>query len=118
MAKMTIAQLREKEVDKLAHYNNATPTDEDIQTARRLMNSFYRLCALDERNCYLANDERTCNKKSTLASEERAIKWHKRLDKEFYTRYGLNLVYAGIYPTICVKENHCIKCEVINRWFY
>ena len=118
MAKLTIAQLREKEIDKLAHYNNTDPTEDDFRTARRLMNSFYRLCALDERNCYLSNDERTCNKASTLASEERALQWHKRLDNEFNTRYGLRLVYCGIYPTICIYKNHCIEREVITRWFY
>ena len=118
MAKMTIAQLREKEVDRLAHYNNSTPTDEDIQIARRLMNSFYRLCALDMRNCELSNDERTANKKYTLESEEKALKWYYRLDKEFNRLYGLRLIYAGICPTICEYENYCIKREVITRWFY
>lgn len=43
MAKMTIAQQREKAVYQLAQRKNLTPTEQDIQAARRTMNSFYRL---------------------------------------------------------------------------
>lgn len=64
--KMTIAQMREKAVYQLAERKNPTPTEQDIQDARRTMNSFYRWCGLDEQLLYLENDERTHNKPYTL----------------------------------------------------
>lgn len=58
MAKMTVAQLRERSVLELAKRRNTNPTDEDIALAKKTMNSFYRLCGIDERLLYLENDER------------------------------------------------------------
>ena len=120
MAQLTIAQLREKEVVKLATLHNANPSEADLREAHRLMNSYYRLCGLDERNLYLTNDERTCNKSWVKESTERAWNWWKRLDGEFYSFAGLHLVYSGVCATICEKEenSNCIKREVITRWFY
>lgn len=119
MAKMTIAQLREREVERLAKFHAENPTEEDIATARRLMNSFYRLCGLAETNLYLSNDERTCNRISTHKSEMRESIWHERLSKQFEEFAGLTLVYCGYAPSIGVK---CYPgggfCEKINRWFY
>ena len=89
MAQKTIAQLREMEVEKLAKLHAAEPSQNDMNTARRLMNSFYRLCGLAETNLYLANDERTCNRPSTKASEERQSAWTKRLSAEFTAFCGL-----------------------------
>ena len=43
MAKMTIAQQRERAVYQLAQRKNPTPTEQDLQDARKTMNSFYRL---------------------------------------------------------------------------
>lgn len=40
MAKMTIAQLREKQVERLALLKTSNPTEEDYNEARRNMNSF------------------------------------------------------------------------------
>lgn len=119
MAKMTIAQLREREVDRLAHFHAAEPTEEDYQTARRLMNSFYRLCGLAETNLYLSNDERRCNTIYTQKSERRESIWHERLSKQFKDFAGLELVYCGYAPSIGVR---CYPgggfSEKINRWFY
>lgn len=39
MARLTIAQIREIEVDKLVHLKTANPTDEDFREARKIMNS-------------------------------------------------------------------------------
>ena len=114
----TIAQLREREVHRLAGFKSANPTDADIEEARRLMNSFYRLCGLCERNLYLANNERTCNSRSTQLSEEREDRWWKRLDKEFHRLYGLNLVYCGYAPSIVTVLERGSVQEKINRYFY
>ena len=43
---------------ELAKRRNNEPLEEDIALAKRTMNSFYRLCGIDERLLYLENDER------------------------------------------------------------
>lgn len=64
MARKTVAQLREEAVLQLAKRASTAPTEQDLQDARRTMNSFYRLCGLDEQLLYLENDERTYNRQS------------------------------------------------------
>ena len=119
MAKLTIAQLREREVERLARFKNPEPTEEDIKEARRNMNSFYRLCGLCETNLYHANDERTCNTTWHRRSEERESAWHARLNKTFEDTYGLRLVYCGYMPSIGTVTYPCGGfSEKINRWFY
>ena len=122
MPKLTIAQLREKEVYKLAKLHdpsNPEPSEDAIQEARKLMGSFYRLCGLAERNLYLANDERTCNRPSTKASEDRESAWAARLSKQFLSFAGLELFYSGYAPSIGHIHRPGGGCsEVINRWFY
>ena len=119
MARMTIAQLREREVYRLAEYHNAEYTDQDVQTARKLMNSFYRLCGLAETNLYLANDEKWCNRESTKRSEEKESAWYKRLSKQFQDFAGLELYYAGYAPSIGIVHRPSGGCsEKITRWFY
>ena len=118
MAAWTVAQLREREVKRLASLKNPDPTEEDINEARRNMNSFYRLCGLSETNLYLTNDERTHDKPSTKKSEERETKWHKRLDKVFKDTYGLRLVYIGYNPSIGELDELNRFSEKISRYFY
>ena len=118
MAKMTIAQCREREVYRLAEYHAKDPSREDIEKAWYLMNSFYRLCGLCERNLYLANDERTANLKSTKESEDREYKWYKRLSKEFEDFAGLTLTYCGYVPSIGTLNEHGGFSEKISRYFY
>ena len=118
MARMTIAQLREKEVERLARYKTDDPTENDIVEARRCMNSFYRLCGIDERLLYLENDERWHDKPYTKRLEEQRDKWHKRLDKQFNDLYGLRLVYCGYCPSIVTVYPGGGVSEKITRWFY
>lgn len=118
MAKMTIAQMREKEVIKLATLENAEPTEQNIRTAQRLMNSFYRLCGLCETNLYLSNNGRTATTRRTAESEAREDKWFARLNKEFNNRYGLQLYYCGFCPSIGHDYEHGGCVEIINRYFY
>ena len=118
MAKMTIAQLREREIERLVRFKTANPTEDDHNEARRNMNSFYRLCGLSETNLNLANDEKRCNSSYTKRSEEREAKWHKTLDKVFHDTYGLNLVYCGYRPSIGIKKENDRFYEKIGRYFY
>lgn len=112
--KKTIAQLREEQCQKLHGLNVGT----DYDTAKRLMNSFYRLCGLAERNLLLNEDERTCNLKSTKCSEEKEDRWYKRLSKEFEDNYGLTLEYCSYLPSIGIKKPGGGFKEVIYRYFY
>lgn len=109
MARMTIAQQREKAVYQLAQRKNPTPTEQDLQDARKTMNSFYRLCGLDEQLLYLENDERFHEK---AAKRER---WFERLNNVFKSEYNACLVYFGYCPTIC--ESGTTK-DLYLRHFY
>lgn len=117
--KPSVRELREREIRKLVSFKTSDPTPEDFAEAVRLMNSFYRLCGLCERNLYLANEERTCNLKSTKESEDRESRWSDRLNREFKDTYGLQLVYCGYMPSIgVVYEPGGGFSEKITRWFY
>lgn len=118
MAKMTIAQCREREVNRLAELHKPDPGPEDIDEARRLMNSYYRLCGLCDRNLYLTNDDYTCNKFSTKRSEERESNWYKRLNKEFEEFAGVSLVYCSWYPSIGIKSKYGGFERKIHAYFY
>lgn len=116
--KPTIAELREREVRRLATFKTPEPTDADIAEARRLMRSFYQLCGLCEKNLYLQNTERTCNTRYAAECEKRESKLYERLDGEFNRLYGLRLVYCGYCPSIVtVGENGSVS-EKITRFFY
>ena len=118
MREPTVAERREREIPRLVAFKTNNPTEEDFAEARRLMNSFYRLCGLSERNLYLSNEERTCNLASTKASEDKEYNWWLRLDGEFHRLYGLNLVYCGYAPSIVKKCEHGGVREEIQRFFY
>lgn len=113
----TIREMREKELGRLVAFKTDSPTEHDFEEARKLMNSFYRLCGLEEKNLYLINDERTCNLPSTGMSEKRAEKWRRRLNKELQ-KYGLRLFYAGYAPSIGTVDEHGACTEKITRFFY
>jgi len=114
MKKYTIAECREKELTRLVEISGTN----DFEKARYLMNSFYRLCGLCERNLYLANNEYTCNRKSTKDSEEKEYKWYLRLKKEFETFSGLTLVYCGYMPSIGINHENGGFYEKVYRYFY
>jgi hypothetical protein len=119
MARLTIAQLREKEVYKLATFKNAEPTEADISEARRNMNSFYRLCALDWNLMNWENDEKLCNLAWVKYEADKAERWRDRLNKVFVDTYGLKLVYCGPMPSIgIVHQPGGGFSEKIERWFY
>ena len=114
----TVKECRERELVRLVRFKTNAPTEEDFAEARRLMNSFYRLCGLAETNLYLTNDSRRHNLPSTRKSEEREHEWWKRLDGEFNRIYGLNLVYCGFMPSIVTKHENGGVREEIQRFFY
>lgn len=119
MKKLTIAERREKELDILISYKTSNPTPADYKEARKIMNSYYRLCGLANRNLMLTNNENTYNRVSTHKSEERESKWFKRLQKTFKEIYGLDLFYVSWYPSIGAKDttNGGIQ-ELVHAIFY
>ena len=115
MARMTIAQLRERAVLELAKRRNNEPLEEDIALAKKTMNSFYRLCGIDERLLYLENDERMHDSRYTKELEKKREKWFDRLNNVFKSEFDCCLVYFGYLPTICAKGTTQDLCL---RYFY
>lgn len=119
MRKPTIAELRAKEVERLAGFKNPEPTKADIDEARKLMNSFYRLCGLDWRLSELVNDSKTANTRWVKDDEARAYQWYQRLDARFNELYGLRVTYCGVMPSIgTIEPGTGAFDEKISRYFY
>ena len=102
MRTMTIAQLRKKSAIDLAKRKVSKPSAEEIAKATSIMNSYYRLCGLDERLLYLESNERTYNSRFVKELEEKQEKWYKRLNAQF-NEYSAELIYFRYFPTICAK---------------
>lgn len=98
MRKMSIAQLREKALDR---FNEDYISDFDA--AKRLVNRFYRLAGLDERLLYYDNDERLCNKAWVNDEHNKADRMLTALRNDLKA-YGLTVVYYGYLPTIIEIE--------------
>lgn len=115
MAKMTIAQLREREVERLAEMSET----KDLAEAKRLMNAFYRLCGIDDRLCYLENDWRTVNSPYTKKLAEQSYNRYQKLKKRFEDFCGLTLFYNSWLPSIGTKDPVTGSvCQKISRYFY
>ena len=99
MTKLTIAQEREKALDRLVALKTDNPTGTDYQEAKKLMTSFYRLYNLAKRNFNYANNTRYYKTKQAIESNEKEKRWFKRLNQAFKP-YGLMLDYPGAYPEI------------------
>lgn len=115
---MTIAELRAEQVQELARYKNPNPTPDDIAEAQHNMNSFYRLCGLDERCSILSNDAGQANSRRVKKMEDKAYRWCVRLDKIFHDTYGLKLEYCGTLPSIGITNESGGFTEKIARYFY
>lgn len=113
MPEMTIRQLREIECKKLVRRKTGKdPTAEEMKEAWRIMNSFYRLYHLAERNLF---------GRGTEASEEQERKRFARLDKKLREDYNLELVYTGAHlPSIGFHygENNEYYYQYVWKWFY
>ena len=95
MSKLTVAQLRERELERLVMIKTTNPSEEDYAEARRNMNSYYRLCGLCERNLYMQNDERAHSTRYAMECEKREGRWYERLNKTFKETYGIYLRTPG-----------------------
>ena len=111
MAKRTIAQKREQALNNMIRDYNIPEN-----TARTLMNRFYRLCGALDRLVILENEERTANLRWVNELTETTNKRSKKLSEDF-NLYGLNLVYFGYLPTICPLGKSS-SSEAVPTFFY
>ena len=114
---MTIAEKRQLELVNFSKKYNI-----ELSEATRIINSYYRLCGLSERSVLASNDYDTYTKRRKYVEylDNKCEKWIERL-RGYLSPYGLYLVYAGIYPTICIldeKGGNCIKETCYNPIFY
>lgn len=98
MPKLTQAQRRERALE-----NFNTRYIQDINAARKIVNSYYRLCGLSYRVCILQNDSFYHDKPFTAEQEAKEARHIDRL-KSYLQPYNLTVDYFGIYPTICRKD--------------
>lgn len=112
MATLTTAQRRALQLEK---FNNDYV--KDIEKAKYIVNSYYRLCGLSERNCINANDSDYYKRfyDELKKSEEKEQKWISRLNAHLKP-YNLSIVYPGIYPEIAIvdHENGCVESVVVD----
>ena len=104
---MTIAELREKEVNKFAEVSG-------MEKAKNIMNRYYRLCGMDERLLYLENDERTHDKPFTTELSAKRDKAYDKLNADLQA-YGMKLTYFGYLPTIVYIST---TATAINAYYY
>lgn len=104
MPKKTIAQEREENILKLAERRSKNPTESDIDEARRILNSCYRLNGLENRLLILTNDFATANLRWVQKEEERSLKWIGRLNK-WLEPYKCKIQASGGYVRIVEEVN-------------
>lgn len=113
MAALTQAQRRER---ALINFNNEFIND--LEKARKIINSYYRLCGLSYRVCILQNDSELHATPYTQEQEEKEQRHIQRLNN-YLKPYGLNIAYSGIYPSIVIldktRPGTCIERDV---YFY
>lgn len=119
--KKTISQKRHEQVIELASLNldGASPTNEEISAAAKLMNAFYRYAAFDMRLFRIENDGEIYNKNIVEKMRVRRDRWLAQLNKRF-SEYGLHISYAWILPRICryTNEHGGESGDIIETYFY
>lgn len=109
MRKLTVAEMREKEVR-----NASEKYGIEYKELKTMMSRYYRLCGAYERLLYLENDERTCNNRCTQQLSEQTENRYFKLNNDF-KKYGLEMKFFGYVPTICEIET---TTTAIERHFY
>lgn len=118
MARLTIAQSRQKEILTLSEYIHEENANEK---AKYIMNSFYRLAALYQRNFYDSQNSHICENARLYSllqeSEKKVDKWVLRLNK-ILLAYGLKIDFPGLYPHICKFENGKNGAVIVSGFWY
>lgn len=101
MSKMTIAQQRDKAIDRLMA-RKSNNTFEDYQRVRKIMNSYYRLVGLCNRLLAFDNTSGVYNERRSTEMHLRENRWFKRLNKQL-AEFDVELMYSSWFPTIVKK---------------
>lgn len=86
----------------------------EYETAKTLVNSYYRFCCLEETLLYRENDEKLVNNYYTKQLQEKEERWIERLQNKL-KKYNLKMIWFGYLPTIC--EIGTTK-TALERYFY
>lgn len=123
MKKLTVAQIRENNIYKLAKRSKNFETDINIfNKARKAFASFYRLAGFSERLFNINNDYELYKRyqgKRLEAMEAREDAWIKRCNK-YFSEFNAEIYYNGIYPSIIEKrENNsgCVNDLFLTSWY-
>lgn len=99
---MTIAELRKKDVLKLAERLNPEPTPEEIEAAEKTMRAFYRFAAAYLRSFY-TEQSRTATQAEKEAADAKSERAYKRASAAL-EKYNLVIALPGLYPIIDEKS--------------
>lgn len=123
MKKLTVAQIRENNIYKLAKRSKNFETDVNIfNKARKAFNSFYRLAGFSERLFNINNDYelyRRYQGKRLEAMEAREDAWIKRCN-EYLKEFNAEVYYNGICPSIIEKKENnsgCVNDLFLTSWY-
>lgn len=99
---MTIAEMRKKDVLKLAERLNPEPTPEEIKAAEKTMRAFYRFAAAYLRSFY-TEQSRTATQAEKEAADAKSERAYKRAAAAL-EKYNLIISLPGLYPIIDEKS--------------
>ena len=117
MANNNVKELRREAVYRLANRKESGEITQNVEHARRIMNSYYRLCGLiNTRNWHDSFDTPYHREQATKLSD-RIDKWYDRLNREF-AEYNAYLYQFGVIPCICEKGERGCPRDLYLRYFY
>lgn len=117
MAKNNVAELRREAVYHLASRKDGAPIGREMAHARRVMNSYYRLCGLINNRNWHDSFDTPYHRECATEMTDRIDKWYDRLNTEF-AEYGACLVQFGVIPCICERDEHGAPHDLHLRFFY
>lgn len=99
---MTIAEMRKKDVARLAKRLNQEPTPEEIEAAAKTMRAFYRFAAAYSASFY-TEQSRTATQAAKEAADAKSERAYKRAAAAL-AKYNLYISLPGLYPIIDEKS--------------
>lgn len=113
MRKLTIAERRKMQLE---NFNNKYI--HDMETARRLFNSYYRYVALSRRVLELENDSNMYGTRFQIEESEKEERRYNTLKKALEP-YNISIFVPWCTPTLAIKDNNgCIIETVIDPILY
>jgi len=114
MRQLTICERRQKQLEQ---FNTRYIKDEE--TARKILNSYYRYVALYRRLVDLENDSRYCDSRYCLSLQKKEETWRERLTG-YLKPFNIIIFVPWITPCLGIKDetNGAIKENVIDPILY